>query len=213
MMDQAVRREPSEIEGREAGAVGPASRRRGKALETAIFEAALDQLTSGGFARMTMEGIAGAAQTGKAALYRRWASKADLIIDALGSTLPPPTEVPDLGSVRSELLQLIQGYGAVMESPVGAAMRALMAELDIERTRDFQEFLNERVIRPATAATLGVLRRGELRGDVRPGAATGLVADVAPAMLLYRAKVCAGAVDPEFCVALVDEVLLPMVRP
>ncbi|WP_441249984.1 TetR/AcrR family transcriptional regulator C-terminal ligand-binding domain-containing protein [Kitasatospora sp. McL0602] len=162
---------------------------------------------------MTMEGIAGAAQTGKAALYRRWTSKADLIIDALGSTLPPPAQVPDLGSVRSELLQLIEGYGAAMESRAGSAMRALMAELDHERTREFKDFLTERVIRPSTSAMLDILRRGELRGDVRPGAATSLVADVAPAMLMYRAKVCEGALDPGFCTSLVDEVLIPMVRP
>src|SRR5690242_10940175 len=72
-------------------------RRRGRALELAIFEATLEQLTSGGFARMTMEGVAGAAQTGKAALYRRWPSKLELVLDALGFTLSPPTDTPDLG--------------------------------------------------------------------------------------------------------------------
>lgn len=189
------------------------SRRRGKALEAAIFEAALDQLTSGGFARMTMEGIAGAAQTGKAALYRRWASKADLVIDALGSTLPPPTDIPDLGSVRRELMQLIVGFGTSMDSRAGTAMRALMAELDHERAQVFKDFVIDRVVRPATKATLEILRRGELRGDVRPGAANTMVADVAPAMLMYRAKVREGALDAGFCASLVDEVLLPMVRP
>lgn len=72
-------------------------RRRGKELEQAIFEAALDQLTSGGFARLTMEGVASAARTGKAALYRRWASKVDLVVDALDSTLPRPADTPTSG--------------------------------------------------------------------------------------------------------------------
>ncbi|KJK57747.1 hypothetical protein UK12_14885 [Saccharothrix sp. ST-888] len=193
-------------------AAGP-TRKRGKALEAAIFEAALDQLTSGGFARMTMEGVAGAAQTGKAALYRRWASKADLVLDALGSTLPPPTDIPDLGSARAELMQLMEYFGAAIDSRAGAAMRALMAELDHERARFFKDFIVERVLQPATLATLQILRRGELRGDVRPGAATRLVAEVAPAMLLYRAKLCDGRLDPGFGEAMVDEVLLPMVRP
>jgi len=223
-MDQMVRRQ--RIDGSPAGAsprcvlagdvsraaVAP-SRKRGKALEAAIFEAALDQLTSGGFARMTMEGVAGAAQTGKAALYRRWASKADLVIDALGSTLPPPADIPDLGSVRSELMQLMGRFGEVMESRAGAAMRALMAELDHERARVFKDFVLARVVQPATLAMLEILRRGELRGDVRLGAANSLVADVGPAMLMYRAKVCEGAFDPGFCTALVDEVLIPMVSP
>ncbi|MFD0530101.1 TetR/AcrR family transcriptional regulator [Kitasatospora arboriphila] len=74
-----------------------AARRRGRALEAAIFEATLELLVSGGFARLTMEGVAGAAQTGKAALYRRWASKADLVVHALGATLPPPWTSPTSG--------------------------------------------------------------------------------------------------------------------
>lgn len=191
---------------------GP-GRKRGKALEAAIFDAALDQLTSGGFARMTMEGVAGAAQTGKAALYRRWASKADLVLDALGSTLPPPVDIPDLGSVRAELMQLMAYFGDALDSRAGTAMRALMAELDHERARVFQDFIMDRVIRPAALATMQILQRGELRGDVRPGAATPLVADVGPAMLLYRAKICQGRLDADFGQALVDEVLLPMVSP
>jgi len=188
-----------------------AARRRGRALEAAIFEATLELLTSGGFARLTMEGVAGAAQTGKAALYRRWTSKADLVVHALGATLPPPVGIPDLGSVRAELVQLMAGFGMIMGSPAGTAIRVLMAELDHEQAVAFKDFLDGRVMRPANAAILGILGRGERRGDVRPGAATPIVADVAPAMLLYRAKVCEGVVDEAFCTELVDQVLMPLV--
>ncbi|MCU7822562.1 TetR/AcrR family transcriptional regulator [Kitasatospora sp. DSM 101779] len=188
-----------------------AARRRGPALEAAIFEATLELLVSGGFARLTMEGVAGAAQTGKAALYRRWASKADLVVHALAATLPPPVDIPDLGSARAELMQLMAGFGAIMCSPAGTAIRVLMAELDHEQAVAFKDFLDGRVMRPANAAILNILGRGERRGDVRPGAATPIVADVAPAMLLYRAKVGGGVVDGAFCTELVDQVLMPMV--
>ncbi|GHH80587.1 TetR/AcrR family transcriptional regulator [Kitasatospora indigofera] len=187
-------------------------RRRGEALERAIFEATLDQLTSGGYARLTMEGVAGAARTGKAALYRRWTSKVDLVLDALRSTLPPPDDIPDLGSARSELLLLIDRFGTALESRAGGAMNALMNELDHDQAQVFKQFVVERVFDPTKAATLAILRRGELRGDVRPGAANPLVADVAPAMLMYRVKVCDGRLGEGFGVELVDEVLLPMVR-
>ncbi len=188
-------------------------RRRGKELENAIFEAALDQLTSGGYARLTMEGVAGAARTGKAALYRRWASKDELVIDALDATLPRPYDTPDLGSARDELLQLIEAFTAAVSSRVGAALHALMAEIDQERAEVFKGFINDRVIEPTTATILEILRRGAERGDVRPGAATPLVADVIPAMLLYQAKI-RGFQDlgPDFATRLVDEVLRPMIR-
>jgi AcrR family transcriptional regulator len=195
-----------------ADALARPARRRGAALEQAIFEAVLDQLTSGGYARLTMEGVAGAARTGKAALYRRWASKVDLVLDALRSTLPPPTDIPDLGSARSELLLLIDHFGVALESRAGGAVNAVMNELDHDQAQIFKEFLVERVIEPTKAATLSILRRGEDRGDVRPGAANPLVADVAPAMLMYRVKVRGGRLGHGYGTELVDEVLLPMIR-
>ncbi|MFB8241922.1 TetR/AcrR family transcriptional regulator [Kitasatospora purpeofusca] len=188
------------------------ARRRGRELETAIFEATLDQLTSGGFARLTMEGVAGAARTGKAALYRRWASKVELVIDALDSTLPRPTDTPDFGSAREELRYLVESFASVSRSRAGGALTAVMAELDHEQAQLFKDFIAQRMIEPTKGVILDILRRGAERGDVRPDAATPLVADVVPAMLLYRVKVCGRQVGPEFVDQLVDEVLVPLIR-
>ncbi|WP_316527307.1 TetR/AcrR family transcriptional regulator [Kitasatospora brasiliensis] len=188
-------------------------RRRGKELEAAIFAAALDQLTSGGYARLTMEGVAGAARTGKAALYRRWASKDELVIDALDAALPRPYDTPDLGSARDELLQLVMGFTEAMTSRVGSALNALMGEIDHERAEVFKGFIADRVIEPTARTILEILRRGAERGDVRPGAATPLVADVIPAMLLYQVKIRGlENLGPGFADRLVDEVLEPMIR-
>ncbi|MEU8513036.1 TetR-like C-terminal domain-containing protein [Kitasatospora sp. NPDC048722] len=188
-------------------------RRRGKELENAIFAATLDQLTSGGFARLTMEGVAAAARTGKAALYRRWASKVELVVDALDSTLPRPNGVPDLGSTRGELLQLIEVFAGAMNSREGSALQALMGELDHEQAQLFKDFIVQRVVAPTTGTILDILRRGAERGEVRPGAVAPMVADVAPAMLLYQVKICGREhIPPDYAVRLVDDVLMPMIR-
>ena len=57
------------------------SRRRGEALERALYEATLAELSDVGYGGLTMEGIAARAHTGKAALYRRWGSKQELVHD------------------------------------------------------------------------------------------------------------------------------------
>ncbi|MFG2843266.1 TetR/AcrR family transcriptional regulator [Kitasatospora sp. NPDC048296] len=187
-------------------------RRRGKELENAIFAAALDQLTSGGYARLTMEGVATAARTGKAALYRRWASKMELVIDALDSTLPRPHGVPDLGSARAELLQLIELFTGAIGSSAGAALHVLMGELSQQQAEVFKGFIVQRVMEPTKDTILDILRRGVERGDVRPGAVSPLVADVIPAMLLFRVKVHDREMAPDFAVRLVDDVLVPLIR-
>src|SRR4051794_22556600 len=88
----------------------PATRRRGDALEKAIFDAVFEQLSAVGYAKLTMEGIAAAAQTGKAALYRRWTTKDDLLRDALEHALPVPSEIPEHDNVRDDLLALLRCY-------------------------------------------------------------------------------------------------------
>lgn len=187
-------------------------RRRGKALEAAIFEATLEQLTSCGYARLTMEGVAGAAQTGKAALYRRWASKEQLVLDALDTSLPPAADIPDRGAVRTELEELLQGLYEAVQSPAGCAVRALMGEVDGEPARTFMAFLGARVLAPAKESVMVILGRGAARGEVRPAAVTPLVADVAPALLLYRMKLSGGTLPAGFPAEIVDTVLMPMVR-
>ncbi|MFJ9692432.1 TetR/AcrR family transcriptional regulator [Kitasatospora sp. NPDC101183] len=188
-------------------------RRRGEALENAIHEAVLQQLTTDGYARMTMEGVASAAQTGKAALYRRWSSKEELVRDALRASVPPAGPTPDTGALRGDLLEVVTRLRAAMFSEVGTAVRVLMGELDQRRAHAFLEIVLERVVEPTTAMIGEVLERGVARGEVRPGAVTPLVTDLVPALMLYRIKMCGGdaeRVDPQ---AIVDEVLLPVVRP
>ncbi|MFJ8476909.1 TetR-like C-terminal domain-containing protein [Kitasatospora sp. NPDC094011] len=188
-------------------------RRRGEALESAIYGAALQQLTTDGYARLTMEGVAAAAQTGKAALYRRWSSKEELVMDALRASLPPSGPAPDTGSLRGDLLEVVTRLRTAMVSELGAAVRAIMGELDHRRAHAFLELVLERVVEPTTALIAEVLDRGTARGEVRPGTVTPMVTDVVPALMLYRFKMCGGGpveLDPA---AIVDEVLLPIVRP
>ncbi|MFE2408965.1 TetR-like C-terminal domain-containing protein [Kitasatospora sp. NPDC059408] len=188
-------------------------RRRGEVLESAIFGATLRQLVTDGYARLTMEGVAAAAQTGKAALYRRWSSKEELVMDALRASLPPAGPAPDTGSLRGDLVEVVTRLRTAMFSESGAAVRAVMSELDHERAHAFLEIVLVRVVEPTTRLIAEVLSRGAVRGEVRAAAVTPLVIDVVPALMLYRFKMCGGApvrLDPE---AIVDEVLLPMVRP
>ncbi|GAA0939569.1 TetR/AcrR family transcriptional regulator [Virgisporangium aurantiacum] len=189
------------------------SRRRGEALLRAIFSAALDQLRDVGWRRLTMEGVAACAHTGKAALYRRWASKEDLVVAAIESTLPEPPGVPDLGDIRAELLHLFDRIHSTMYSPPGCALRAIMNEIEHDHAKVFHELVQRLVFDPSRAVTAEVLRRGVARGEVRADTDIDLLADLGPAMLMYRSKVCGGEVEVGYPKRLVDNALMPMIRP
>src|SRR5215218_6373882 len=144
-----------------------ATRRRGETLEQAIFQAVLDQLQSVGYARLTMEGVAACAHTGKAALYRRWPRKEDLVVDALDHAMPSLAELPDTGSLREDLLALLRRMAAMVNSATGCARRCRAAG-------------GRRRPRPGDAAVPGrrptgarrLRRRGPGRG--RPPTAAGV---------------------------------------
>ncbi|GAA5012313.1 hypothetical protein GCM10025734_57750 [Kitasatospora paranensis] len=52
------------------------------------------------------------------------------------------------------------GFGAVMNSRAGAAIRVVMSELDHEQALVFKDFLVARVVAPSNAAMIRVLARG-----------------------------------------------------
>jgi len=187
------------------------TRRRGETLERAIYDAVLDQLQAVGYVGLTMEGVAASAQTGKAALYRRWPRKEDLVVDAIEHALPSPADLPDHGDVRDDLLDLLRRQAALLNSPAGCALKCLMSET--ERDESFARLLHERVKEPRKRMFLDLLRRGAERGQVRPGAATQLVAEVGPALVMQRFQADGPPVPDAYVVSVLHEVVMPLLRP
>ncbi|MBM7171023.1 TetR/AcrR family transcriptional regulator [Streptomyces sp. G44] len=188
-------------------------RRRGAVLERAILDATLDQLSTVGWSGLTMEGVAAGAQTGKAAVYRRWPSKEDLVVDALRSGLPRFDSMPDRGSVREDLLELCRKMRDAMFSRPGFALRAVLHECDTATAERFHEVICGGVVEPSVKLIREVLRRGIERGEVRSGGADAYVCDVIPAMFMYRSKVCGSEWRDEEFEGLVDQVMVPLLRP
>ncbi|MET7754973.1 TetR/AcrR family transcriptional regulator [Streptomyces sp. NPDC005389] len=203
------------VTSRSTAAARPAGvvlRRRGPVLERAILEAALEQLSSVGWNGLTMEGVAVGAQTGKAAVYRRWPSKEDLVADALQAGLPALDEAPDLGSVREELYELCRRVRDVMYSKPGFALRAVLHECDAEAAERFHSLIVTGVVEPSARLFRDVLRRGIARGEVRADANNDLVVDVVPAMMMYRSKVCASEWPDREIADLIDRIMVPLLR-
>src|SRR5581483_3007831 len=91
--------------------------------EAEILDATLEILATSGYDRLTMDAVATAAKASKATLYRRWDTKAQLVIDALvrakGSVHLEPV---DTGSLRGDLLGLACNTGGISDDRVIAVM-------------------------------------------------------------------------------------------
>ncbi|MEU6477816.1 TetR/AcrR family transcriptional regulator [Streptomyces sp. NPDC047017] len=188
-------------------------RRRGAVLERAILDAALDQLGTVGWKGLTMEGVAAGAQTGKAAVYRRWPTKEDLVADALQTGLPPVGGVPDRGSVREDLLALCLRAREAMFSRPGTALQAVVHECDATQVERFHGVIFDAVVEPTIRLLREVVTRGIRRGEVRPDAANGYVFDAIPAMMMYRSKMCTSEWTDQDLEEMIDQLMMPLLRP
>jgi AcrR family transcriptional regulator len=188
-------------------------RRRGAVLERAILDAALDQLSTVGWKGLTMEGVAAGAQTGKAAVYRRWPSKEDLVADALKAGLPSFEEAPDLGSVREDLLTLCRRARDAMFSRPGSALRAVIHECDPAQAERFHSVIFGGVVEPTLRLLRQIITRGIERKEVRVDAANSYVFDVIPAMMMYRSKMCGSEWNDQDLEEMIDQLMVPLLRP
>ena len=99
----------------------------------------------------------------------------------------------------------------MVNSPTGCALQCLLAQAD--RDHQFSALLHERVLAPRKGSFLAVLRRAADRGQVRPEAASQLVAEVGLAMVVQRFLVDGPPVPDEYVVSVLDEVVMPLLRP
>lgn len=191
-------------------AAGAAPRRRGETLEQAIFDAVLRLMNTVGFSGLTMEGVAACAHTGKAALYRRWPRKEDLVVDALNHLLPSFTGPPDTGSVREDIAEMFRRMLAMINGDAGCAILGLVGELD--RDHEFIKAVHERVIAPRKVMMISILERAAARGEIRPEAVNPLIAEAGPALIIHRLFMYGPPVDDAYAEAVLDEVVMPLLQ-
>ncbi|MEU9699795.1 TetR/AcrR family transcriptional regulator [Streptomyces sp. NPDC047981] len=175
-------------------------RPRSAEADTAILDATRAALVELGWSKLTMGDVASRAGVAKTTLYRRWASKNELVVDAV-AVLFDELELPDLGSLKADIENVVLQFAALLQRP--ETKTALMAVV-AESTRD--EPLRERirtsiVDRQKRLVLEGRQRaqeRGELPDDRDPGAVGStddLIFDVIAGAVVHRALVSAEPVD------------------
>lgn len=167
-------------------------RPRDPALDARILDAVVALMGQWGFTAVTMDAVAAEAGVSKPTIYRRWASKEDLVLDAMAAH-QPAFAVPDLPDPREALIAFVAHlfrWGSTTEwSLLPRLMDAVLANPDLAAS------FRERVVAPRSAALRvyleGARARGELRHDVDVDAAAELL--VGPPMVARIMAIISGA--------------------
>ena len=189
-----------------------ATRRRGKELEDAILEAALAELTDGGYARFTIERVAERAGTSRHVIYRRWSTRNELALMALVHDAERTRRpLPDTGSLRGDVIALL--------SQANETRLGLVATFSVQlgtyytETGTTPEQLREQIVAGRPRAMEVILERAVARGEVDPARLTPRIVTLPIDLLRHEALMTLRGVPRASILEIVDDIFLPLVMP
>jgi AcrR family transcriptional regulator len=164
-----------------------------------------------GYDAANMNDIAARAGVGKAAIYRRWASKAALVTDALIYWRPDllTKDTPDTGSLAGDLDALIEQVGRNDDDRVPNELVLRMA-LEAVHEPDLASVVDDLVLVKGKGMVATILGRAAARGEIDGERDWSMVADVVLAMGLLQV-VRGQVLDAAFVRQVIDTVVLPAV--
>ncbi|HEY8526838.1 MAG TPA: TetR/AcrR family transcriptional regulator [Acidimicrobiales bacterium] len=143
-------------------------RPRDARADEAILDAAVEVLAENGPSGFTIEAVASRAGVGKATIYRRWSSRAALLLDTAHHRMDIDIEHRDTGSLVEDLVAQLAPLGPKLrETPAGRVLPAVMSEAAVnpEMRALLTAFITDRR-RSARAIVERAVARGELPADV-----------------------------------------------
>lgn len=174
----------------------------------AILQAALAVLQEVGYDRLTMDAVAARAKAGKATLYRRWADKAELVVEAVTALRGQCAEPPgDTGSLRTDLAAVADLITTRKSTQEMCVMRGIAAAIPHDRTLAgvFQRMFLDR--RSADMAEL--FRRAQRRGEISLDRDVESLGQIIPSMVFAQSMTTSRPVDRAFLDRLIDTVVIP----
>ena len=185
-------------------------RRRGAVLETALLEAAWDELVEGGYGHFTMEAVVQRSGTSRPVLYRRWSSRAELAIAAIRHhARQTPIIVHDTGSLRDDLLALLRQVSS-RRADMGLLVFVQMSEYFME-TQSSPADLRASLIEGEQGWLSTIFLRAVSRGEIDGSRLTPRIASLPVNLLRHEVMMTLKPIPDAVIVEIVDNIFLPLV--
>src|SRR6478609_7438463 len=186
-----------------------ARRRRGAELEAALLDATWDELVEVGYGALTIDAVAQRAGTSRPVVYRRWATKPELVLAAVVHVARRDAmAIPDTGSLREDMLTVLRrsnakriGFTALLTFYLGGYF---------QETGTSPADLRAVVIGDRGSAVDVIIDRAIDRGEVAPDRMTTRVRNVAFDLYRHEALMTLRPVPDATIVDIVDSVFLPL---
>jgi AcrR family transcriptional regulator len=147
-----------------------------------VLRAVLDILLNNGVDNLSIAQVAQRAGVHESSIYRRWGSKASLLIDAVLSRLERQIPKPETGNLRGDLIELFGKIADFLASPLGQALLRLSARHDLPEYEAARNLIWTERLSVGSA----VLRQAEARGELRHGIDHRIALEALVGLLTHR---------------------------
>jgi AcrR family transcriptional regulator len=166
-------------------------------ITVAIRGAVLRELAAVGYGRLSIEAVARRAGVSKTAIYRRWGSKLDLVMEVVSDVAAQRLPLPDTGSLTGDVEALVAVAGRALRHPLAAqVIPDLLAEA--ARNPQISDTL-QRALR-SSQRDIGTLLvgRATARGELPAGVDPDVAVDLILGPLYWRLAVTRTPPDPTY---------------
>ena len=174
--------------------------------ETELLDVTLQLLQEHGYDRLTVDAVAAMARASKATVYRRWPSKAELVLAAFIEGCRQAAVAPGTGTLRGDLLRLGEVICQHARQQAGT-IRAVMVE--VSRQPALHEAMQNEFLDQRKALIQEVLHQAAERGEIEEAVISDELWDLLPGYLIFRSIMHYRPPTEHTVQALVDEVLIP----
>lgn len=179
--------------------------------EAEILAVTVELLQEHGYDRLTVDAVASAARASKATVYRRWPSKAELVLAAFIEGVRQVAVPPNTGTLRDDLLSLGESICQEVVQHAGT-VRAVLVE--VSRNPALNDVMQHQFMDYRRALIHHVLHQAADRGEITKDVITDELWDLMPGYLIFRAIIPDRPPTRRTVEAFVDGFLIPgLTRP
>jgi AcrR family transcriptional regulator len=172
-------------------------RPRNEELDRVVVQAAAKILADRGFDAMTIEDVAARSGVAKTTIYRRWATKGALALDAFIIEFLSLQPTVDTGALESDLLEALTFWTrAVVDTPMGRTLVRLVAEAQLDE--QLAHAWTDRVMAPLRDQHRSMVERAITRGEIPGGSDVEAVMDMTYGAVYHRLLQGHLAINPPF---------------
>jgi AcrR family transcriptional regulator len=174
--------------------------------ECELLSVTLRLLQEHGYDRLTLDAVAATARASKATVYRRWPSKAELVLAAFIEGIRQVAVPPDTGTLRGDLLRLGEVICQEAHQHAGT-IRAVLVE--VSRNPALNDVMQHQFIDQRKALIRHVLQQAVDRGEIDEAAINDELWDLLPGYLIFRSIIPSRLPTEHTVRSLVDDVIIP----